>query len=96
MKTSDLVVELAACARCEARPGSRCTTVDGRPTGVHAARLRSFEAGWREGYGDGQRNALGLLRRYVERLQNTANLRDPYELVLERIDLARRQFEGNL
>lgn len=93
MKTPEIAIKLAMCPRCEARPGARCTTVDGRTTHTHTARTKAIDEGWRDGFTDGTRDALSLIRRYTERAADTANpTRDPYDLVLERIKLAGVQF----
>ncbi len=96
MRTSidQLAVDGIMCGRCEARPGDACITVNGhRSKTVHSARTNGLYASWRVGYSEGAQEAIQLIRRYVERLQNHANLGDPYDQVLERLALAEGQYK---
>jgi hypothetical protein len=40
------------CARCEAKVGVRCTTITGRPTDVHMARVQPLTEAYAAGYDD--------------------------------------------
>lgn len=68
MDLTALAIRLIVCPRCLRGPGYRCISATGlRARYCHTGRTAPIYDAWRIGYSDGLVDALGRVRRHIER-----------------------------